>query len=148
METSEITAAFLQALGRWSGCHWATRFGRRQLNLQGLKSSQAALMARSTAGPEAAEWRAAAKWLEQVERDAKEAEKQAGLAATLVVLGQFGQAWEHAQRASALESQYDGSHAWQPLSDAIRAALKHSEAVRFQPAERNSSAAMSVLSHS
>src|SRR5262245_39103043 len=106
METSEITSAFLDAVGKWSGCHWPTQFGSLGLNLQGLRASQAGLMARSTAGREAADWRGAARWLEQVEGAAREAREEAELAADLAIFGQFEQSLEHARRACALEAEY------------------------------------------
>src|SRR5579859_1206579 len=99
MDASDIVAAFQQSRGKWNHCQWPTQFGAGKLNLQGLKSSQALLMARSTAGQERADWKAATCWLEQVERDAREAEKEAELAADLAKIGQLQPALEHAQRA-------------------------------------------------
>ena len=99
MDTSEIINAFLLGLGRWKGCNWPTEFGGRKLNLNGLKSSQAALMAGATAGPERADWRRAMDWLMRVEEDAREAEKQAKLAADLAVQGDLDQARSFAEQA-------------------------------------------------
>jgi hypothetical protein len=144
MDTSEITAAFQLARGKWTGCHWPTRFGSRGLDLQGLKSSQAALMTRSTAGREAADWKTAMRWLEEVERDAQEAEVQAGTAAHLASIGQFEQALEHAQMACTLESNYNfGALAWEPLREAIETALHHSRAAGSASPRADSSTAVS-----
>lgn len=125
MDTSAIISAFLRGFGGWNGCNWPTQFGADHLNLQGLKSSQALLMARSTAGRERTEWMAATRWLEQVERDAREAEEEACLAADLAILGQLESAFSHVERACKLECQYGGSHVWQPLQKAI-ASERHS----------------------
>ncbi len=143
MGTSEITSAFEQARGKWTGCHWSTQFGSRGLNLQGLKSSQAALMARSTAGRESADWKAAMRWLEQVERDAREAERQAGIAADLASQGRIDQALEHAQRACDLELNYNESHLWQPLQKAVAAAL-HQSALDGSPFVQGDSTMASI----
>jgi hypothetical protein len=119
MDTSAIITAFLQGFGKWTGCTWATRFGAGGINLVGLKSSQARLMARSTAGAERADWTAATRWLEEVERDAKEAEEEACLAADLAILGQLESAAGHMQRACSLESKYGGERVWQPLCNTL-----------------------------
>jgi len=123
MDTSEIINAFLLGLGRWKGCSWPTEFGSRKLNLNGLKSSQAALMAGATAGPERADWRGAMAWLMRVEEDAREAEKQAKLAADLAVLGDLDQARAYAEQACSLESQYTVNQTWRPLLAAIASRL-------------------------
>lgn len=115
MDTSAIIVAFLQGAGKWTGCSWPTRFGNSALNLDGLKASQARLMARSTAGAERAEWVAATRFLEEVERDAREAEEEACLAADLAILGQFDSAVQHMQRACSLESKYGTGRIWHPL---------------------------------
>ena len=67
MTRDEILQAFLRGRNRWAGCDWPTRFGAAGLDLCALTSAQALLMARATAGAEAAEWRAAAQWLAEVE---------------------------------------------------------------------------------
>jgi hypothetical protein len=130
MENSEITSAFLQARGKWTGCHWSTRFGSQKLNLQGLKSSQAVMMARSTAGKEAAEWKAATRWLEQVEHDADQAETEAGTAAQLAMIGQYEQAAKHARKACDLQARYCNDLVWQPLLDAITSTQRILETTR------------------
>jgi hypothetical protein len=119
MDNSEITVAFLRGSGRWTGCCWETRFGSANLNLKGLKSSQAALMAGATSGDERTNWLAATRWLDQVEKDARDAEKQAQLAVDLARLGQTDRALAHAERACQLEAQYTTDETWRPLFGAI-----------------------------
>jgi hypothetical protein len=119
MDTSDVIAAFLQGFGKWTGCSWPTQFGNGKLNLEGLKSSQAALMAGSTSGKERADWLEATRWLEQVERDAREAEKEAESARDLAILGQLEQARAHVERACQLESKYTTGPTWQELRSAI-----------------------------
>ena len=118
----EISRVFLQTAGRWKGCDWPTQFGKTRLNLEGLKSAQATLMAKATAGLEAADWRRGANWLAQVEEDVKKAEAEGELAADLAACGQLRQSLAHAQQACAIESQYHSQPGWQRLCDAIKAA--------------------------
>jgi hypothetical protein len=119
METSAITAAYLQGLGKWTGCCWPTRFGSNEINLQGLRSSQTVLLARSTAGLERAEWSAATRWLEEVERDARKAEDEACLAVDLAAFAEWERALTHAQTACDLEAKYSAELVWQPLRRVI-----------------------------
>jgi hypothetical protein len=127
MNTSEITAAFLKGLGKWNRCCWPTQFGPSGLNLKGLKSSQARLMAQSTAGQERDDWRAATHWLEQLERDAGEAEREAKLATDLAQLGEFKRALQRIQAACTLESKYDSVSVWEPLRNAIAEKVEDAE---------------------
>ena len=120
MEQSVIVNAYLQGYRQWKGCNWATRFGSSQLNLEGLKSRQANLMAGSTAGEERADWRAATAWLTQVERDSQEAEEESLIAADLALLGQFHCALSHIERACELEAIYGATRVWQPLRRTIQ----------------------------
>lgn len=131
MSDSDIVSAFVCSHGRWKGCYWPTQFGMSGLNLNGLNSSQAQLMARSTAGAERAEWKAAMRWLEQVELDAREAEEEACLAADLAIFGQFQRAVEHIGRACALEARYKNESVWQPLRNVIEEHLKGTKINRF-----------------
>src|SRR5262245_26548095 len=62
-----INRVFRQQAGKWTGCAWRTCFGKSELDLNGMNSAQARIMARATSGPEAADWRAAVQWLAQVE---------------------------------------------------------------------------------
>lgn len=118
-----IRTAFEDGKGHWTGCDWRTSFGTKGLNLEGLKASQALLLARATAGQEAADWRAAYKWLSQVEHDAIEAEALASHAVTLSCGGQLEEALERARQACRLEARYHPSSRWQSLCEVIEATL-------------------------
>lgn len=113
---------FLKTVGKWTGCDWPTRFGKTALNLEGLTLPQALLMAKATAGIEAADWKAAAAWLSQVEQDARQAEVEAGRALDLANFGRWSASLEHAQNACAIESKYHSDLIWQPLCDALEEA--------------------------
>jgi hypothetical protein len=124
----EIERAYLEARTKWTGCDWPTAWGKLLLNLNGLRASQAFLLARATAGGEAAEWRAAAGWLSRIEQDALDAETAAERAITLARFGRLQEALAHAQRAYALEATYHNSPIWQPLREAIEAASRRARA--------------------
>jgi hypothetical protein len=123
MSRDEILQAFLRGRNRWAGCDWPTRFGAAGLDLCALTSAQALLMARATAGAEAAEWRAAAQWLAEVEASAREAEEEANRAARLAAEGQLTEAAERARLALGLEARYRAPVVWRPLHEAIAAVL-------------------------
>jgi hypothetical protein len=119
MSGEEIAQAFLSGSGRWTGCDWPTRFGGTGLNLCALTAKQARLMASATAGAEAAEWRAAACWLAEVEADARLAEAAATRAAQLAVAGRLAEAVVEARAACDLEGRYRPAVVWQALHEAI-----------------------------
>jgi hypothetical protein len=121
--TEEIDQAYLQANGKWSGCDWPRVFGKTGLNLNGLKALQALLLARSTAGSEREDWRAAVTWLTRIEQDAREAEEQAMRAVVQAGSGKLKEALVHAQRACVIEARHHCRLVWQPLREAIEAAL-------------------------
>jgi hypothetical protein len=123
MSADEILRAFVRGRGRWAGCDWPTRFGTTGLNLCTLTAAQAQLMARATAGDEAADWRAAVCWLREVEADARKAEKEAGRAVCLAADGRLADAVEPARAAMMLEEGYRPAVVWRPLHDAILAVL-------------------------
>jgi hypothetical protein len=123
MTPDEILKQFLVNRGRWAGCDWPTRFGSAGLNLCALSAAQALLLARATAGAEAAEWRAAAQWLATVETDARCAESEASRAAHLAAEGRLEEAAERARLARDLEDRYRPAAVWRPLHDAIVALL-------------------------
>jgi hypothetical protein len=123
----EVRAAYLRAAGRWAGCDWPTRFGSAGLNLEGLDSRQATLLARATAGAESANWHAAARWLRQVEEDARAARQEAGQAVERAEAGQLAVALAHASQACALEAAYRAPVVWRPLTELLEAALSADE---------------------
>jgi hypothetical protein len=119
----DLTDMYLQAAGQWTGCDWPTDFGLGHLNLEGLKASQALLLARATAGKEAADWRAAYRWLTTIEQEARQAELEAGGAFALAPSGQLREALHHARKAYVLEVQYHSQPIWQPLLEAVEQAV-------------------------
>lgn len=119
----EIRSAYCNAAGLWNGCDWPTQWGEGKLNLQGMSSSQAAILAQATAGAERASWRIAAHWLQEVEETAREARQQAEQAAELTEAGQFEAALAHAMRAAALEATYRTPIVWRPFADSVESAM-------------------------
>jgi hypothetical protein len=98
------------------------------MNLDGLRSTQALLMARATSGAERSEWLAAATWLGRVEQDAREADEAAGQALRLALAGDLATAMTYAERACALEAPYHAELVWRPLRDAVAALSRTSAA--------------------
>jgi hypothetical protein len=123
MPQGEYSSTYLQNTGKWYGCDWPTAFGVNKLDLKGLRPAQATLLARATSGSEGADWRAAAEWLTQVERDAKQAEAKAAKAAELAEAGRLTEALRLAEEACVIEGRYHASLVWQPLCKAIATAL-------------------------
>jgi hypothetical protein len=117
-----IRRVLAQATRRWTGCDWATRFGRTGLNLQGMAAVQALLLARATTGQEAADWYAAVQWLTKVQEDARTAEQEAYRAWSWVRNGAPRRALRHAWRALALEAQYHSRPIWTSFHEAVAAA--------------------------
>jgi hypothetical protein len=116
-----IVEIYTRSRGKWIGCDWSTSFGSRQLNLNGLTSEQAQLVARATAGEEAREWRAAGHWLVQVEQDAFRAENEAGVAMLMFKSGNLDRALGHAARACSLEANYHQNPIWERFRRALAA---------------------------
>jgi hypothetical protein len=104
----------------WAGCDWPTQFGSGRLNLQSITADQAALLGRATSGWESIQWREAARFLAQIESDAKAARRAAALARDHAIAGQLHHALAHAQRACELERRYHARPGWEPLEAAIR----------------------------
>ena len=119
----KVAPALAAASGKWTGCDWPTQFGPSRLDLRGVRSSQAILMATATAGSEASDWRNAVTWLKCVEQDARQAESEAQTAVHLARSGKLRDALQCADRACAIEAHYRTPHTWRPLRDAIEAAL-------------------------
>jgi hypothetical protein len=118
-----IRSAYCDAAALWNGCDWPTQWGKSRLNLQGMSSSQATILARATAGAERASWRVAAHWLRQVEETAREARQEAEQAAELTEAGQFEGALAHAKRAVALEATYRTPVVWRSFADSVESAI-------------------------
>jgi hypothetical protein len=126
----EITATYRQGAGQWTGCDWQTDFGADHLDLAQLKASQVLLLARATAGKEAADWQLASQWLTRIEKEAQQAETEAGIALALASTGQFREALFHAQQACAIETRYHSQPVWQPFCRALEQVLAESGEVR------------------
>jgi hypothetical protein len=105
----------------WVGCDWPTAFGATGLDLNGIRSAQALLMARATAGAEAADWREAVRWLALVEADAAEAAAAGRRAADLAARGDLAAALREARRAEALEARYHPAPGWRALVRSLEA---------------------------
>jgi len=119
-----VQEVFERAAGRWVSCDWPTTFGTRRLNLEVLTASQELLLARATAGAEAADWRAAVTWLTQIEKDAARVEALARRALSLSQQGRLREVLDFARQACLIESNYHPTPAWQPFCDVIEALLK------------------------
>lgn len=124
----QISLAFAQAAGAWTGCDWPTEFGDAHLDLNRLSSAQAILMARATAGKEEDAWWEASRWLARVEQEALEAEREAHQAVKASQASQWVTALTHARNACDIEARYHTSLIWQALRDVIERALKKSAA--------------------
>lgn len=119
MSLDDVNNAYRQGTRRWSGCDWPTTLGHCRLDVNGLASAHATLMARATAGRESTDWRAAARWLKEVEEAARQAEIEAKLAVHLATSGQVPEALRHAQRAVEVAGVYQRAGVWEPLRAAI-----------------------------
>jgi hypothetical protein len=110
-----VEKAYAQARGTWTGCDWPTSFGDSGLDLNGITSGQALLMARATAGVEAVDWLEAVHWLRLVEADAEAAEEAARSAVDLAARGNFAVALREAHTACDLEARYHPMSVWAEL---------------------------------
>jgi hypothetical protein len=122
-----IRRAYEEAAGKWTGCDWTTRFGNNDLDLKDWSSAEAESMAvESRDSEEVEDWTAAAQWLAQVERNARQAEAQAALAVAAANAAEWDEALEHARHALLLEFASGRplwNHSpltWQALWNAIR----------------------------
>jgi hypothetical protein len=120
LSPSQITRKFRQLARSWTGCDWPIQFGKLGLNLNGLTSAQAALMAGATSGEESAEWRRAAKWLAAVEQDAVRAERLARSAVDFAARRCPREAVEAIENACQIEAKYHDQLVWRELRDALK----------------------------
>lgn len=123
-----VFTAFEKATGTWTGCDWPTHFAKSGLNLNGMTAADAERMAVAETSL-AEDWRAAARWLTEVERRAREAEEKAAAAVKAAVTGRWEEALVNADRAWALEFstgrplRREFPLAWQDLRDEVEAAM-------------------------
>jgi hypothetical protein len=126
--TESVSRAYEAAVGRWTGCDWPTGFAGVHLN--GVSASEAETLAVESIGSEKADaWEAAARWLRDVERRARQAEREASLAVAAANAGAWKLAINHARKAWALEFHTGrplrhASTTWEPFLRAVRAAAK------------------------
>lgn len=111
-----IAEMFTVASERWKGCDWSTQFGPLRLDLRGLRSGQAHLLAEATSGQESECWESAARWLRQVERDSQDAKSAAKAAMQHLERHDFTIAMRCIHLAVSLESKYHCPAVWQPLA--------------------------------
>jgi hypothetical protein len=116
-----LQEAYEQLRGAWSGCDWPTSFGQTGLDLNGITSHQALLMARATAGEESGDWREAVRWLRLVEADAEAAEDAARRAVELAARGDLAAARRASETACDLEARYHPRPVWSDIRDALAA---------------------------
>jgi len=102
-DMEDVTRAYEEATGTWTGCDWPTVFGAAGLNLEGWSAEEAAAHAIEVEAAERKVWEAAASCLEEVERRAAEAEEEAKRALLAATAGAWQEAAEHARRAWSLE---------------------------------------------
>lgn len=121
-QSDAVARAYDGARGAWTGCDWPTSFGDTGLDLNGMTSQQALLMARATAGLEAADWREAVHWLRLVEVDAEAAEAEARWAIDAAGAGDLAAAVRSAQAACDLEARYHPRPVWAELKELLEAA--------------------------
>jgi hypothetical protein len=129
-----VLCAYKEAVGTWTGCDWPTVFGPAGLDLEGVSAAEAETLAVESLGTaEAESWVAAAKWLDEVESRARQAEREAALAVTAANAGAWAEAVGHARKAWALEFHTGRTlrrtpPTWQRLLWAVKAATKeHSQ---------------------
>jgi hypothetical protein len=100
-DLAAVRRAYEEGVGTWTGCDWPTHFGKSGLDLNGMSAKSVAL---SMADAEPAEdLRAAAVWLAEVERRAREAERHAVAAVKAVAEGRWEDALRNVECAWALE---------------------------------------------
>lgn len=99
----EIVRAHEVATGSWKGCDWPAIFGPSGLAIGGWTAEQAREYTRRVRPEDRQDWEEATRWLEQVEKRAVEAEREAALAVEAARSGAWPEAAEHAHRAWALE---------------------------------------------
>jgi hypothetical protein len=114
-----VERAYTRARNAWTGCDWPTSFGDTGLDLSGVTSHQALLMARATSGLEAADWREAVHWLRLVEADAEAAEEAARWAVEHTAHGDLPAARRDAQAACDLEARYHPLPVWGELNNLL-----------------------------
>jgi hypothetical protein len=102
----ELRRALQVAQSAWIGCDWDTDFGPGHINLRGLSSRHAWLLASATRGSESENWREAKLFLDRLEQDARTAAALASDAVDVWCLGNHDNARELVEDAIGLEGNY------------------------------------------
>jgi hypothetical protein len=119
IDVERLIAIYLRGWRSWTGCNWITSFGPLELNLEGITSQQARMIALATSGPESTAWREAMAWLAFVERAARDAELYAEIAISMAIFGLPEQTLTFVQKACELELLFPIESAWRPLMLAL-----------------------------
>jgi hypothetical protein len=125
----DIVRTYEEATGTWTGCDWPTVFGPSRLNLEGWTAAQAEAHAVEANREERVDWEAAALWLAEVERRARDADLEAEKAIEAASAGDWRQAADHARRAWSMEfatgRTFRGqTPTWQGLAEVLTAAAR------------------------
>jgi hypothetical protein len=100
----EIRQLYEHAAGAWTGCDWATTYGKQKLDLNGWTAAEARKKAGTCSNTAAvADWQGAAEWLAKIEQQAEQAEEQASRAVRAVSAGLWMEALDEARQAWASE---------------------------------------------
>lgn len=102
-DMDDVTRAYEEATGTWTGCDWPTVFGTAGLDLEGWTAAEARAHAMQVDPSQRQAWEAAASCLGEVERRAEGAEEAAKQAIVAAGAGEWEAAAEHARRAWSLE---------------------------------------------
>jgi hypothetical protein len=139
-----VRRAYQKGEGSWAGCDWTTFYGKSGLDLNGMTAAEAKAMAARAADPQAQEdWLAAAGWLIDVERRARQAQEKAATAVKAFTEGLWEDALHNVEWAWALEFSTGrplrhGSLAWMALREEIETQyLDHGQSKDVEFAQRN-----------
>jgi hypothetical protein len=103
----------------WRGCDWHTSFGPKKLDLCGIRSRQARLVAKATRGDESQCWCEAVRWLTAVESDASDAAELAAYAIAKAQQNAWPEACELLRKAEGLESKYGQTSGYREVREAF-----------------------------
>jgi len=128
-DMEDVTRAYEEATGTWTGCDWPTVFGSAGLNLEGWTADEATAQVMEVDESERQVWEAVACCLVEVERSAEEAEAEAKRALLAASAGAWQDAAKHARRAWSLEFATGRSFrrqrpTWQRLHEVLAAAAQ------------------------
>jgi hypothetical protein len=114
-----VVKIFQEIEHRWQGCDWNTKYGARELNLNGLTAKRARLLSNATSGEESRAWAEASAWLTQIESAAVDANSLAKQALNLFRDHKHHEALKSIEAACEIESRYHCELIWQKLREII-----------------------------